>query len=140
MNQHQVQDRFKLSVTLHRKLITDTNDNDFVELLRVEDGVVKEIVTKTEYNIFADELARRTYDESGDYYIRPFSVSAKESLNDRIGNRGVYLDTQQTQNGNTPEDDILCLQISSGKAYVRGYEVDKISSTTLDVLKPRTTN
>ena len=31
-------DRFKLSVTLHRKLITDTNDNDFVELLRVEDG------------------------------------------------------------------------------------------------------
>jgi hypothetical protein len=124
---------------LHRKLITDTNDNDFVELLRVEDGVIKEIVTKTEYNILADELARRTYDESGDYYIRPFSVSAKEALNDRIGNRGIYLDTQQTQNGNTPEDDMLCLQISSGKAYVRGYEVDKISSTTLDVLKPRTT-
>ena len=34
---------------------------------------------------------------------------------------------------------IICLQVSSGKAYVRGYEVDKISSTSLDVLKPRTT-
>ena len=73
-------DRFKLSTTLHKKLITDTNDSDFVELLRVEDGVVKNIVTKTEYNIFAEELARRTYDESGDYYIRPFSVSARETL------------------------------------------------------------
>jgi len=28
-------DRFKLSVVLHRKLLTDTNDSDFVELLRV---------------------------------------------------------------------------------------------------------
>jgi len=132
-------DRFKLSVVLHRKLITDTNDSDFVELLRVENGVIKEIVTKTEYNIFADELARRTYDESGDYYIKPFSIDVRESLNDRIGNRGIYFDTQQTQNGNAPADDIISLQVSSGKAYVRGYEVDKISTTSIDVLKPRTT-
>ena len=74
-----------------------------------------------------------------DYYVRPFSVSARESLNDRIGNRGIYLDTQQTQNGNIPEDDILTLQVSSGKAYVRGYEVEKIATTSLDILKPRTT-
>jgi len=132
-------DRFKLSTTLHKKLLTDTDDSDFVELLRVEDGVIKNIVTKTEYNIFAQELARRTYDESGDYYIRPFSVSARETLNDRIGNRGIYFDSQQTQNGNTPADDLLTLQVSSGKAYVRGYEVDKISTTSIDVLKPRTT-
>ena len=132
-------DRFKLSVVLHRKLITDTNDSNFVELLRVENGVIKEIVTKTEYNIFADELARRTYDESGDYYIKPFSIDVRESLNDRIGNRGIYFDTQQTQNGNAPADDIISLQVSSGKAYVRGYEVDKISTSSIDVLKPRTT-
>jgi hypothetical protein len=37
-----------------------------------------------------DELARRTNDESGDYYITPFKVFAKESLNNRIGNNGVY--------------------------------------------------
>ena len=72
--------------------------------MRIENGVTKEIVTKTDYNILAEELARRTYDESGDYYIRPFSVDARESLNDRIGNRGIYLDTQVTQNGNTPSD------------------------------------
>ena len=109
-------DRFRLSTSLHKKLLTDTDDADFVELFRIENGEVKKIVTKSDYNIFADELARRTYDESGDYYVRPFTVSARESLNDRIGNRGIYLDTQQTQNGNTPSDDILTLQISSGKA------------------------
>ena len=132
-------DRFKLSVTLHKKLLSDINDNDFVELLRVENGVVKNIVTRTEYNIFAQELARRTYDESGDYYVKPFSLNAKETLNDRIGNRGIYFDTQQTQNGNTPKEDMLSLQVSSGKAYVRGYEVEKISTSSIDVLKPRTT-
>jgi len=132
-------DRFKLSVTLHKKLLSDINDNDFVELLRVENGIVKNIVTRTEYNIFAQELARRTYDESGDYYVKPFSLNAKETLNDRIGNRGIYFDTQQTQNGNTPKEDMLSLQVSSGKAYVRGYEVEKISTSSIDVLKPRTT-
>ena len=132
-------DRLKISVTLHKKSLTDINDRDFVELLRVENGVTREMVTTTEYNIFAKELARRTYDESGDYYIKPFSVDVKESLNDRIGNRGIYFDTQQTQNGNTPSDDIISLQVSSGKAYVRGYEIDKVGSTSVDVLKPRTT-
>jgi len=132
-------DRFKLSVTLHKKLLSDINDNDFVELLRVENGVVKNIVNRTEYNIFAQELARRTYDESGDYYVKPFALTAKESLNDRIGNRGVYFSNQQTQNGNTPAEDMLSLQVSSGKAYVRGYEVEKISSSSIDILKPRTT-
>ncbi len=132
-------DRLKISVTLHKKSLTDINDKDFVELMRVVNGSVKEMVTTTEYNIFAKELARRTYDESGDYYVKPFSVDVKESLNDRIGNKGIYFDTQQTQNGNTPSDDIISLQVSSGKAYVRGYEIDKVGSTSIDVLKPRTT-
>ena len=132
-------DRFKLSTTLHKKSLTDNDDSNFVELFRVENGTVEEIVTKTEYNIFASELARRTYDESGDYYVRPFSLEVRESLNDRIGNRGIYFDTQTTKNGNTPSDDIITLQISSGKAFVRGYEIEKVSTSSLDILKPRTT-
>ena len=132
-------DRFKLSASLTRKSLDDNNDANFVELLRVDNGVVEKIVNKTDYNIFKDELARRTYDESGDYYIRPFSIDIKESLNDRIGNNGIYLPTQLTQNGNTPSDDIFTLQVSPGKAYVRGYEIDKVSTSSIDVVKPRTT-
>jgi len=132
-------DRFRITATLTKKTLTDNADADFVELLRVKDGVVEKLVNKTDYNIFKDELARRTYDESGDYYIRPFAVDIRETLNDRIGNKGVYMPGQLTQSGNTPSDDLFTLQISSGKAYVRGYEIDKISSTSVDIDKPRTT-
>ncbi len=36
-------DRFKISTTLSKKLLTDTNDTDFIELLRVKDGAIKKI-------------------------------------------------------------------------------------------------
>ena len=132
-------DRFKISTSLSKKSLDDNNDLDFVELLRIEDGTVREQLKKTDYNIFKDELARRTYDESGDYYIKPFNIDVRESLNDKISNRGVYSANQTTQNGNTPSDDIISLQVSPGKAYVRGYEVDKVSTSSVDVVKPRTT-
>ena len=132
-------DRFRISTTLSKKNLDDNNDIDFVELLRIEDGNVREQLKKTDYNIFKDELARRTYDESGDYYIKPFNIDVRESLNDRISNRGVYSTLQTTQNGNTPTDDIMSLQISPGKAYVRGYEIEKVSTSSVDVVKPRTT-
>ena len=132
-------DRFCIKATLSKKSISDNNDLDFVEILRVEDGVVERLINRTEYNIFKDELARRTYDESGDYYVKPFSVDVRESLNDRIGNNGLYLPSQVTKNGNTPTDDIFTLLVSPGKAYVRGYEIDKQSTSSIDVPKPRTT-
>jgi len=132
-------DRFRITASLSKKLLTDTNDLDFVELMRVENGVLQTFVNKTDYNVFKDELARRTYDESGDYYVKQFALDVRESLNDRIGNNGVYLDTQTTQNGNTPSNNIFTIQVSPGKAYVRGFEIDKTSTTSIDVVKPRTT-
>ena len=132
-------DRFKISATLYKKLLTDKNDQDFIELIRVENGVLQKFVNKTDFNVFKDELARRTYEESGDYYIKPFAIDVRESLNDRISNRGIYLENQLTQNDNTPSDNIYVLQVSPGKSYIRGFEVDKISTSSIDVLKPRTT-
>ena len=35
-------DRLQINLTLTKKLITDTNDTDFIELLRLEDGKIKE--------------------------------------------------------------------------------------------------
>ena len=34
----------------------------------------------------------------------------------------------------------MCVKLSPGKAYVRGYDVETISSKILDVDKPRDTN
>jgi hypothetical protein len=131
-------DRLKITTSLIKKEIDDFDDQDFIELLRVENGGLTKFVDKTDYNLIKDELARRTYDESGDYYVKPFDIQVKESLNDRIGNNGVYYSTQKTKQGNTPSKDLACISISPGKAYVRGYEIETISNAIVDIEKPRT--
>jgi hypothetical protein len=133
-------DRLKISVSLFKKDLTDFNDNNFVELATIVDGVIKTNRVAKEYNIIQDELARRTYAESGDYYVIPFDLSIKESLNDGLGNRGIFNEGQFTYGGSTPSENLAIYQISPGKAFVRGYEVETTSSTFLDSEKPRTTS
>ena len=132
-------DRLKITVSLFKKSLSDFDDNNFVELATVNDGTLRTQVTTTEYNLIADELARRTYNESGDYVIKPFDISIKESLNDNLGNKGIFNVGQFTYGGETPSDDLIVYQIFPGKAIVRGYDVETISTEFLDVQKPRTT-
>ena len=72
-------DRLKISCTLHFKDSDDLNDDDFVELASFVNGDVKTQTTTSQYNLIADELARRTFDESGDYITKPFSIKVRES-------------------------------------------------------------
>ena len=132
-------DRLRITVSLFKKNLDDFNDANFVELATIKDGQIRSIVENTEYSLIADEFARRTYQESGDYYISPFKISAKESLNDGVGNQGIFNPGQLTYNGSVPSDDLGIYEISPGKAMVRGYEVETISSTFLDFPKTRTT-
>lgn len=132
-------DRFKISLTLTKKDIQDLDDTDFVELLRVQDGAIKKIETKSNYSIIKDYLAQRTFDESGDYSITPFQFSLNNSLNDRLGNDGLFFANEKTEKGNTPSDDLLCIKFSPGKAYVKGYDIEKTGVEIVDVPKPRTT-
>ena len=133
-------DRLRLQGTLIKKSLDDFNDENFVELVRIENGIIKKNIKKEDTpQLITDELARRTSDESGDYYVKPFRVIAKESLNDRIGNNGVYNPGQLTRQGNTPSNDLLTLQISPGKAYVKGYEVETLVTVNADLQKPRET-
>jgi hypothetical protein len=131
-------DRLKISVSLFKKSLNDYDDNNFIELATISDGILRSQKTTTAYSVIADELARRTYNESGDYVITPFDVSVKESLNNNKGNNGIFNVGQFTYGGSTPSDSLAIYQISPGKAFVRGYEVETISSTFLDVEKPRT--
>jgi hypothetical protein len=133
-------DRLKISTFLTKKSLTDLDDTSFIELAVVRNGVLQSKKETTEYNFLADELARRTYNESGDYFIQPFDLSVEESLNDNLGNNGIFNRNQFTYSGSSPSDDLAIYKVSAGKAIVRGYEVSKISPTFLDVDKPRTTN
>jgi hypothetical protein len=132
-------DRLKISLNLIKKPIDDFNDENFVELMRLDSGILIKFVKNSDYNLIRSEFARRTYDESGDYYVKPFNVFLKDSLNDKVGNSGIYSEKQKTSQGNFPSDDLACLSISPGKAYVRGYEIETISNVNVDVEKPRTT-
>ena len=107
--------------------------------MRLVDGAKQFFHDDSEYSLIRDALAKRTFDESGNYYVKPFRLTPKESLNDRTGNKGLYLPGQTTQDGNTPSSDLMVYQISPGKAYVRGYDVETIANTNLDVPKARTT-
>ena len=131
-------DRFQLKPTLIKKDIDVFDDSNFIELLRIRNGSVEKHVKKTDYNLIRDEFARRTYDESGNYYVKPFSVKSRESLNDRQGNNGVYYDNQKTSEGNQPSEDSMIYQVGPGKAYVRGYDIEKPGNTFIDIEKPRT--
>ena len=73
--------------------------------------------------LLTDELARRTYAESGDYYVKSFGLNVKDSLNDREGNRGLFNANQTTYSGSTPSDDLAIYQISPGRAFVKGYDI-----------------
>ena len=132
-------DRLKISATLFKKLADDFDDQNFIQLAEVQNGILREVNSGTEYNILGDELARRTFDESGHYYVRDFLTTVHDSLNNGYGNRGIYNPGQVTSQGNTPSDDLGIYKISPGKAYVRGYEVEVRGPTFLDFEKPRTT-
>jgi len=131
-------DRLKISTRLFKKDLSDFDDSNFVELGTIINGVLRERNT-SDYSFITDELARRTYAESGDYYVKSFGLNVKESLNDREGNRGLFNADQTTYGGSTPSDDLAIYQISPGRAFVKGYDVRTTAPTFLDVQKPRTT-
>ena len=132
-------DRFKISTTLSKKSLTDNNDTSFVELVRLDNGELKKLQNKTQYSLIKDYFAQRTFDESGSYSVDPFQVDIANSLNNGIGNEGVFKSNEVTEQGNTPSNDLMAVKVSAGKAYVKGYDSEKIGTTILDVAKPRDT-
>jgi hypothetical protein len=132
-------DRFKITAVLSKKPIDSIDNQSFISLLDIREGVLISGKKKeSTYNILKDEIARRTHEESGDYYIRPFSVTSRESIDNGLGNNGIFNENQQTYNNNTPSENLGVYKISPGKAYVKGYDVETISTTYLDFNKPRT--
>ena len=130
-------DRLKINLTLSKKPLNDNNDTDFIELMRLDEGNLKVLKTKSDYNKIRDWIAERTFEESGDYSVTPFRLGLFNSLNDNLGNNGLFFQDDTTDQGNTPSDDLMSLKISAGEAYVRGYNVEKIGTTIIDVEKPR---
>ena len=130
-------DRLKISTTLTKKALTDFNDKNFIELIRLDDGELKKLQNETQYSLIRDYFAKRTFEESGNYSLKNFQLNAFESLNDGLSNEGIFTSNETTDQGQTPSDDLLALKVSPGKAYVRGYDIERPATTILDLDKPR---
>jgi len=132
-------DRLKISVKLIKKDLLDFNDTNFVELVKIDNGKIKKLQNKSDYSIIKDYFAKRTFEESGNYALKPFTISVTNSLNNETGNGGLYIEGQRTEQGNIPTDDLMSIKISEGTAYVKGFDIDLVGGAVIDVQKPRTT-
>ena len=109
-------DRYQFQLNLStRPLETAVDESKFFELMRVENGAITKQVKYPIYSEIEKTLARRTFDESGDYTVVPFRASIGES--------------QNTSN--------YIINIEPGKAYVKGFEFETIGTVKMEVEKPR---
>ena len=95
--------RFKIDLTLAKLALTSTADASFVELIRLNNGTIELKVENTTYNILEDTLARRTFDESGNYALDGFDLDIRESLISGT-NRGIHTSGTTTAEGNTASE------------------------------------
>ena len=133
--------RLKITLTLSKKDADATDDTDFVELVTVKSGRLTENrVDVTKYSQIGETLARRTFDESGDYTTRPFQFDIREGINNSVKTKefdGVYSSGATTDDGATASEDLLVVAATPGKAYVRGFEIEKTALTFKDLKKAR---
>ena len=130
-------DRFKITASLAKKSLEDTNDINFVELIKLREGEIKKLQDFSVYNELEKYLAARTFEESGNYSIDNFKVKAANSLDNGRSNGGIFKSNQITEDGNTPSDDLACLKVSPGKAYVKGFRINEPGTSIIDFDKPR---
>ena len=115
--------------------ITTEEGDHFIMLMTVEEGEVMYQVESTEYAELERTLARRTYDESGDYTVKPFMLTTYEHYkdpNDPSYALGKYFYDDPRHPGDKNK---IAIQMSAGKAYIKGYEVKKIAPTWLEADK-----
>ena len=86
------------------------------------------MVRSTEY-VLEDTLARRTFDESGDYVLTNPDFDVREHLVSG-NNRGIFT---SSEGGSATK---LAIGVSF-KAYVNGYESERLGTTFVDVNKAR---
>lgn len=108
-------DRYRITLTLINKADLATDEN-FVYYCDVKDGLIVDQVTGTDdYAAPSDMVSTRTFEESGNYTVGPFTVDFTDS------------------------DATLNATVSEGVAYVNGYRGDTEKPTPLAIAKPRTT-
>ena len=109
-------DRLKYVLTLTKKTTSSTDDTDFIELMKVTNGVKELDVKYPVYSVLEDTFARRTYDESGSYTVRHFPIQLKD---------------------HTSDSSKFIVKVDPGKAYNYGHEYETLLSFDVEVDRAR---
>jgi hypothetical protein len=112
-------DRYKITLSLETRPLELGNDNNFIELVRLESGSILKQVDNTVYSVIDDYFAKRTSDTNGDFIVKDYTLTPK---------------------ANTINSAKYNLGISKGIAYVRGYRLETQSDITLTNDRARTTS
>ena len=121
-------DRLKIDLTLTTLPLDSVISDDYIEIMRYDTGVLLEHSRTPRYNELEKSLARRTFDESGNYVVSGLRSKATEHL--RSGNNGGVSASGDINN--------YAITVSPGKAYVTGFEREAIAPTIIAQPKART--
>lgn len=112
-------DRYKVELTLATRNLDDADDLvNFIQLAQFVSGQYQNTKKTTIYSKLGDEMAKRTFEESGNYVLDPFTVIAKANTSD------------------TSKFDLI---VGRGTAYVKGYRIDVKYPEKITLNKARTT-
>lgn len=121
-------DRFTLTTNLSAYGTGETTPDNFYLFFDIQSGKINRKYTSTQYAEINKVLARRTFDESGDYTSKAFPIVVREHL--LAGNNGGRYTT--LQGGSAAK---LVVAVEPGKAYVKGFEHELLSTQYLETDK-----
>lgn len=129
--------RYMIDLSLTKLAIDSTLDTNFVEVIRVTNGMINTIVQDTAYNTIYNqietELQRRTYDTNGDYTVSGFDIDVREHRNNNRGtwttNTSYLIGDVVTYNGNIYTALNTTTSITTPPTHTSGSAYDGSSTT-----------
>ena len=121
--------RLKINLNLTFKDLDSSGDSDFVEVMRIEDGKVITKKKETEYSLLGNALANRTFEESGNYTVKPFKIDIKETVDNFRGKElflGEYEAGDLTDEDLTAQDEFVSRKIQPGVAYINAFRHESL--------------
>ena len=109
-------DRYQKTLTLIKEA-DSAEANKWMWLMDVDVGRITTKYEATDYSLLSNEMAQRTFDESGNYTLNPFPIEFKEG-----STAGQYK-----------------VKVDPSKAYINGYEHELLVPITVEADRARTT-
>lgn len=105
-------DRLRLTPRLAVFPTEDAPSNNFFSLVEWQNGNIVRSFQETQYSLIGNEMAKRTYEASGNFVIKPFKVTV--------------------QDANSSHNFAV---ISSGIAYIEGHRVEQLNNIYVPIRK-----